>query len=70
MSDENVVFMYFFAVKVDGSDVKSGISLHENLFTDSRFDVTLTAKKSMKTTFSSDKIYYNFSQKNPKITDI
>ena len=31
---------------------------------------TLTAKKSMKTTFSSDKIYYNFSQKNPKITDI
>ena len=31
---------------------------------------TLTAKKYMKTTFSSDKIYYNFSQKNPKITDI
>ena len=29
-----------FAVKVDGSDVKSVISLHENLFTDSRFDVT------------------------------
>ena len=37
---ENVVFMYFFVVKVDGSDVKSGISLHENLFTDSRYDVT------------------------------
>ena len=36
----NVVFMYFFAVKADGSDVKSGISLHENLFTDSPFDVT------------------------------
>ena len=31
---------------------------------------TLTAKKYMKTTFSSDKIYYNFSQKNPKITDV
>ena len=31
---------------------------------------TLAAKKYMKTTFSSDKIYYNFSQKNPKITDI
>ena len=31
---------------------------------------TLTPKKSMKTTFSSDKIYYNFSQKNPKITDV
>ena len=31
---------------------------------------TLTAKKSMKTTFSSGKIYYNFSPKNPKITDI
>ena len=31
---------------------------------------TLAAKKSMKTTFSSDKIYYNFSQKNPKITSI
>ena len=30
----------------------------------------LTAKKSMKTTFSSDKIYYNFSQRNPTITDI
>ena len=31
---------------------------------------TLTAKKYTKTTFSSDRIYYNFSQKNPKITDI
>ena len=31
---------------------------------------TLTAKKSMKMTFSSDKIYYNFSQENPKITNI
>ena len=31
---------------------------------------TLTAKKYMKTTFSSDKIYYNFSHENPTITDI
>ena len=31
---------------------------------------TLTAKKSMKMTYSSDKIHYNFSEENPKITDI
>ena len=40
MSDENVIFMYFFAVKVDGSDVIAGISLYKNLFTDSRYDIT------------------------------
>ena len=34
MSDENVIFMDFFAVKVDGSDVIAGISLYEDLFTD------------------------------------
>ena len=28
-----VIFMDFFAVKVDGSDVIAGISLYENLFT-------------------------------------
>ena len=38
MSDENVIFMDFFAVKVDGSDVIAGISLYENLFTDSRYE--------------------------------
>ena len=32
--------MDFFAVKVDGSDVIAGISLYENLFTDSRYDIT------------------------------
>ena len=32
--------MDFFAVKVDGSDVIVGISLYENLFTDSRYDIT------------------------------
>ena len=65
--------MDFFAAKVDGSDVIVGISLYEYLFTDSRYDITssnLAAKKSMKMTFSSDKIYYNFSQENPKITNI
>ena len=31
---------------------------------------TLKAKKSMKMTFSLDKIYYNFSQQNPKITNL
>ena len=30
----------------------------------------LTAEKSMKMTFSSDKIYYNVSQGNPKITNV
>ena len=32
--------MDFFAVKVDGGDVIAGISLYENLFTDSRYDIT------------------------------
>ena len=38
--DEIVIFMDFFAVKVDRSDVIAGISLYENLFTDSRYDIT------------------------------
>ena len=41
MSDEkNVIFMDFFAVKVDGGDVIAGIFLYENLFTDSHYDIT------------------------------
>ena len=48
MSDENVIFMDFFAVKVDGSDVIAGISLYENLFTDSRYDITSVNFKSEK----------------------
>ena len=62
--------MDFFAVKVDGSDVIAGIcnSLHIPAMTS--LPSTITAKKSMKMTFSSDKIYYNFSQENPKITNI
>ena len=54
-----------FAVKVDGNDVNPGICKEVFIYTDSWVDVTLstlTAKKSMKMTFSSDKIYYNFSQ--------
>ena len=66
--------MDFFAVKVDGNDVNPGICKEVFIYTESRVDViltsNLTAKKSMKMTFSSDKIYYNFSQKNPKITNI
>ena len=50
MSDENVIFMDFFAVKVDGSDVIAGISLYENLFTDSRYDITSV-------NFSSEKVH-------------
>ena len=38
--DENVIFMDVFAVEVDGSDVMAGISLYENLSTDSRYDIT------------------------------
>ena len=34
------------------------------------FPATLTVKKSMKMTFSADKINYNFSQKNPKIINV
>ena len=71
MSDENLIFMDFFSVKVDGSDVIAGISLYENralqIPTMTSLPSTLTAKKSKKITFSSDKIYYNFSQENPKI---
>ena len=42
--------MYFFAVNVDGSDVIAGISLYENLFTDSRYDITSV-------NFNSEKVY-------------
>ena len=40
MSAENVIFIDFFAVKVDGRDVNQGICLYENLFTDTLVDVT------------------------------
>ena len=65
--------MDVFAVKVDGNDVSPGICKEVFIYTDSWIDVTssnLTAKKSTKMTFSSDKIYSNFFQKNPKITNI
>ena len=48
--DENVIFMDFFAVKVDGSDVIAGISLYENLSTDSRYDITFV-------NFNSEKVH-------------
>ena len=42
--------MDVFAVKVDGSDVIVGISLYENLFTDSRYDITSV-------NFNSEKVH-------------
>ena len=48
MSDENVIFMDFFPVKIDGSDVIAGISLYENLVTDFRYDITSVNFKSEK----------------------
>ena len=59
----------FSLFKVDGSDVIAGISLYENLFTDSRYDITSVNFNSEKV-HEDDKIYYNFSQENPKITNI
>ena len=50
MSAENFIFIDFFAVKVDGSDVYPGICLYENLFTDSWVDVTSV-------NFNSKKVY-------------
>ena len=40
LSAEKFIFIDFFAVKVDGYDVKPGICLYENLCTDSWVDVT------------------------------
>ena len=73
MFAENFIFIDFFAVKVDGSDVNPGIYLpvYENSLQIpglTSLSSTLTAKKSMKMEFSADKIYYNFFQENPKIT--
>ena len=56
---ENFIFMDFFAVKVDGSDVNQGICLYENLFTDTLVDVTSV-------NFNSKKVYEDeiFSQQD------
>ena len=62
-----------FAVKVDGSDINPGICLYENSLQIPGLTLlpsTLTAKKSMKMKCSADKIYYNFFQENPKITNM
>ena len=40
MLAENFIFIDFFAVKVDRSNVYPGTCLYENLFTDSWVDVT------------------------------
>ena len=63
------------ARRVDGSDVillesvKRSVSCRE-IPAMTSLPSTLTAKKFMKMTFSSDKIYYNCSQENPKIANI
>ena len=50
MSAENYIFIDFFAVKVDRSDVNLGIRLYENLFTETLVDVTSV-------NFNSKKVY-------------
>ena len=65
--------MDVLAIKVDGSE--SNRESVKRLSCREIPDFTslpsaLTAKKYMKTTFSSDKVYYYFYQKNLKITDI
>ena len=60
--------MDFFAVKVDGSDVNPRFWKEIPGLTS--LPSTLTAKKFMKMKFSADKIYHNFSQENPKSTNI
>ena len=65
--------MDFFAVKVDGGDIIAETVKrfsYREIPAMTSLPSTLTAKKSMKMTFSSDKVYYNFSQENPKITNI
>ena len=49
MSAENFIFIDFFAVKADGSDVYPGICKEVFIY--------CTAKKSMKMNFSANKIY-------------
>ena len=69
----NFIFIDVFAVKVDGSDVNPGICKefsYRQIPGLTSLPLTLTAKKSMKMKFSSDKIYYNFFQENPKIANI
>ena len=65
--------MDFFAFKFDGTDVIAGISPYESLFTDSRYDITsvnFNSGRIHEDDILSDKIYYNFSQENPKITNV
>ena len=64
----------FFAVKVDGNDVKPGICLYMKTSAHipglTSLPLTLTAKKSPKIKFLADKIYFNFSHEHPKISNM
>ena len=73
MSAENFIFINFFAVKVDGSDVNPGIYLYENSLQIpelTSLPSNLTGKKVHEDEISADKIFYNFFQGNPKITNM
>ena len=73
MSAVNFIFIDFFAAKVDGSDVNAGICKefsYRQIPGLTSLPSTLTAKKSMKMKFLANKIYYNFFQENPKITNM
>ena len=50
LSDENIIFMDFFAVKVDGSDVIAGICKEVFIKRDSRYDITSA-------NFNSEKVH-------------
>ena len=59
MLAKNFIFIDFFAVKVDGSDVNPGICLYENSLQIpalTSLPSTLAAKKSMKMKFTADNI--------------
>ena len=73
LSAENFIFIDFFAVKVDGSDVNPGICLYENslqILGLTSLPSTLTANKSMNMKFSADKIYNIFFRQNSKIANM
>ena len=60
-------------VKVDGSDVTK-VSVkrfsYRQIHWLTSLPSSLTEKESMKMTFSADKIYYNVSQENSKVTNM
>ena len=73
LSAEHFIFIDFFAVKVDGSDVNPGICLYEKCLQMPWVDntsVKFNSKKVYENEIFGNKIYYNFSEANPKITNM